>query len=212
MTQLLASANVNAQVSKKLNINSSYSNFGIRSSVDNDTMRVEQVSQNFSLTPSLTFDSDSITNLFTLVFTLDDFQDYNVVSGALNDNQSTVLGITYNRMYKTTPLSIGINLMRFQLNSTQVQVDNNTLGLTGGYRFFKGNLRTTMGITYLLNRPLEGASYDRQFLLSLRANAKLAKTWSASALISNNAYDYGSSRQGARLSETTVRLSVTKRL
>lgn len=212
MTQLLASANVNAQVSQKLNINASYSNFGIRSSVDNDTLRVEQVSQNVSLTPSLTFDNEATTNIYTVILTLDDFQDYNVVSGALNNNQSTVVGLTYNRMYKAFPLSVGLNLMRFQLNSTQIQVDNNTIGLTGGYRFFKNKLRTNMGITYLLNRPFEEATYDEQWLLSFRVNAQLAKTWSASAMVSNNAYDYGSSRQGARLSETTVRLSVTKRL
>lgn len=211
MSQLLASANISAQINEKISLNTSYSNFGVRNVVENDTLKIENVAQNFNFTPVLILDAADATDIFTLMFSLDNFQDYNVVSGALNDNNTMIAGLTYNRSFKNNPLTIGANYMFFKLNSSAITIDNTTIGVNTGYDFFDGILNTSLGLNYLLNRPETNHTYDRQILFDFQLSYKHPKRYFARFQASNNAYSFGSVRPGAKLMETNFRIVVGKR-
>ncbi len=211
MSQLLANANLSMQAAKWLFINTSYSNFGIRNVVENDTLKIENVSQNFSFTPVMNFDRKKSVQVVTGIFSIDNFQDYNVVTGAANQNQSLIAGANYQYSFKEKPFTLGANLMHFQLYTPQIQVNNNSLGTTLSYAFFKKRLQSSVNLSYLLNRPQANVTQDKQFLVNVQVNYQHEKGFFVNLQGGNNGYSYGSLRPNTRLNETNVRIAAGKK-
>jgi hypothetical protein len=211
MSQLFANGNLSIQATKWLSINASYSNFGIRNVVENDTLKIENVSQNFSFTPILSFDRKKSVQMVTGIFSVDNFEDYNVVTGAQNQNRSLVAGANYQYNFKEKPFTWGANLMHFQLYTPQIQLNNNSLGTTFSYAFFKKQLQSSVSLSYLLNRSQANVSNDKQFLVNAQVSYQHAKGFFVNVQGGNNGYRYGSVRPNARLSETNVRIAAGKK-
>jgi hypothetical protein len=172
--QILVNANLGIQFTERFNIETSYSNFGIQNTVVDDTLRVRNVGQNFVVTPSYTFDNDFHTSSIVLMGSLDLFRDLNIVSGALNDNDSKIANLTYTLGLKKNPLTVNLSAAYFNIVSSNLQMDNSTFTGGLGYSFFKKKLTTQLSLTALFNNQKlqNGASItealERQALLNFK--------------------------------------------
>ena len=149
--QLLINANLGIQFSEKFNVETSYSNFGVQNTVVDDTLRVRNVGQNFVITPSYTFGNEAYTSSIVLMGSMDIFRDLNIVSGALNDNDSKIANLTYMFGLKKKPLTVNVSAAYFNIVSSNLELDNSTFTGGAGYSFFKKKLTTQFSLTALFN-------------------------------------------------------------
>jgi hypothetical protein len=212
-TQNLLSANLNAQLSDNLSLDFSFSNFGIDNAVLNDTLRIRNIAQGFSFTPVWTLPVGDawIGNVICNV-ALDKFTDYNIVSGSINDNDSKIYSLAYQMTGKKNPLTLGLTLGHNNINSAAFIINNNSLTVTTGYKFFKKKLHTTLNITALQNfgLPTPAFTSDKskdinfvgQFSMRYKASKKTMLQWN----VGNNQFYknvYGQTTRSSAVKELT---------
>lgn len=177
--QILINANLGIQFSEKFNLETSYSNFGVQNTVVDDTLRVRNIGQNFAVTPSYTFGNEAYTSSIILMGSMDLFRDLNIVSGALNDNDSKIANLTYTLALKKNPLTVNVSAAYFNIVSSNLQLDNSTFTGGAGYSFFKKKLTTQLSLTALFNNQKiqNGASLiealEKQTLMNVKVGFRV---------------------------------------
>lgn len=221
-SQNLISANLNIQATNALSFDVGYSNFGIQNVVENDTFKILNVAQNFSLTPVYTRQGKTGINVFSGMISYDDFEDFNVVTGALNDNQSKIASFSYTYSGVKRPLTLGMTFSYADISSTQFSTSNNSLTLLTGYKFFDKKLNLTLNLTGLKNinendfAGFQSSSDNTQFLFKIQAGYKVRKRLSLSLMAGNNQF-YKSLTSGAtgtaasQFSEINIRVRAIQR-
>lgn len=210
--QLLVNANLGIQFSEKFNLETSYSNFGVQNTVVDDTLRVRNVGQNFAVTPSYTFGNEVHTSSIILMGSMDLFRDLNIVSGALNDNDSKIANLTYTLALKKNPLTANVSAAYFNIVSSNLKLDNSTFTGGVGYSFFKKKLTTQVSLTALFNNQKlqNGASViealERQTLMNLKVGFRF-QGLNMKFDVGNNAFTRGV-LPSDRLSEWLGKVSV----
>ncbi|MEM0447118.1 MAG: hypothetical protein QXT71_00990 [Thermoplasmata archaeon] len=210
MNQLIANVNLDGQITEALSISATYGNFGVRNSVLNDTFRVENIAQNISISPTYVWRHEKSTDLFIISYTHDRFEDFNVLTGNLSNNQSNIFLISWNRNFNALPLSVGLSYSNFYFNSPFIKLSNQSLNLNWGYMFFDKKLRTTYSIGRLLNKPEEGASNDRQWVANIGIDFRTKSKYRLGVRWNTNNYVYGTARPNARFNENTLRFNISK--
>ena len=194
--QILLSANLGIQFSDKLNLETSYSNFGVQNTVADDTLRVRNVGQNFVVTPSYTFGNEAYTSSIILMGSMDLFRDLNIVSGALNDNDSKIANLTYTFALKKNPFTANVSAAYFNIVSSNLTLDNSTFTGGVGYSFFKKKLTTQLSLTALFNnQQLQNGSsiieaLEKQFLMNAKVGFRF-KGLNMKVDIGNNSFVRG---------------------
>jgi hypothetical protein len=194
--QLLVNANLGIQFSEKFNLETSYSNFGVQNTVVDDTLRVRNVGQNFAVTPSYTFGNEAHTSSIILMGSMDLFRDLNIVSGALNDNDSKIANLTYTLALKKNPLTANVSAAYFNIVSSNLQLNSSTFTGGVGYSFFKKKLTTQLALTALFNNQKlqNGASLiealERQTLMNVKIGFRV-KGLNMRFDVGNNAFVRG---------------------
>lgn len=194
--QILLNGNLSIQFSDKLNLETSYSNFGIQNTVVDDTFRVRNVAQNFVFTPSYTFGNDTYTSSIILMGSMDIFRDFNIVSGALNDNDSKIANLTYTLASNKNPLTVDLSAAYFNIVSSNLKSNNSTFTGGMGYSFFDKKLTTQLALTALFNNQKlqDGASIIEALEKQTLMNAKIGfhfKELNIKLDIGNNAFVRG---------------------
>jgi hypothetical protein len=194
--QILINANLGIQFSEKFNLETSYSNFGIENTVVDDTLRVRNVGQNFAVTPSYTFGNEVHTSSIILMGSMDLFRDLNIVSGALNDNDSKIANLTYTLALKKNPLTANVSAAYFNIVSSNLQLNSSTFTGGVGYSFFKKKLTTQLALTALFNNQKiqNGGSLiealERQTLMNVKVGFRV-KGLNMRVDVGNNAFVRG---------------------
>jgi hypothetical protein len=210
--QLLINANLGIQFSEKFNIETAYSNFGIQNTVVSDSLRVRNVGQNLSVTPTFTFGGEKYTHSIILMGSMDKFRDLNVVSGALNDNDSKIANLTYTLASKKNPLTANLSAAYFNIVSSNLQLNNSTFTGGAGYSFFKKKLTTQLSMTALFNNQKlqNGGSVSEALEKQTLMNVKVGYRFKGLNLkldVGNNAFVRGALPTD-RLKEWMGRVSV----
>lgn len=210
MNQILASSNLSITAAKGFTLNFNYSNFGVNNNAIGDTLRVRNTSQAFGFSPSYTHEGKHGSNVYSASATYNDFQDFNIVSGALNSNASMVYSASYNRTFKNNPLTIGFSGSQFDMSSTLFEVHTTNLSLPIGYSFFKKTLTTNLTSTYSINRA-GGPDSDNQlsFRLTVGYNAPFGLQLNLSA--SNNQYNYAATSGLDFYAENLIQLGLRQK-
>ncbi len=94
-TNELIAINGNLTLSKSVNINANYNNFGIENGIDNDTLKVKFVSDNLGVSTNIRFETKGVKNSLILTYGKSTFEDLNTFTGGMNDNNTTSYIIAY---------------------------------------------------------------------------------------------------------------------
>ncbi len=194
--QSLINANLDLQISEKVSLNTNYSNFGIQNTIVNDSLRVRNIGQTLAITPTVTFGKENATNVITLIASLDQFRDLNVISGNVNDNDSRIVNLTYSHSRKKSPLTIQASTAYFNIVSSNLKMNNTTFTLGTGYKFFKKKLGINFNVTSVLNNQAlatnPGAPFieavNRQLLFNLKTNFQAKNGFGLSLDMGNNRF------------------------
>lgn len=209
MNQFISNSSITANITDDLMLYVQYSNFGVENNVIGDSLRIRNITQTLVIAPVYTTEDNGGRNTYNLNLTLNDFEDFNAISGALNSNVSQVYsGGIYRSFYKK-PLTIGFSLSSFNLNSELLTINTNNVSITTGYKFFEDKLKLNLITTYSMNKN-NGSNGSSQITSRLRTSYETKDGWSFSLSASNNSFDYSASSALDFYRENLLEVGLTK--
>jgi len=192
LSQAIYNANVNAQFTEEFSTMFRYSNFGIRNKRDQDTLRVENVSQSFGIDPSLMLDGETMTHVFNASAGLDTYDDYNVVSGVESSNKVRSTTINYMAAIKPIPLSFGASASYLENSLNTGLFIVRSIGGMLAYRLVGGDVVPSISITNS-STTFGPSPSDQQLFFKASVRWRATKTTNFTASYGNNNYTYGNS-------------------
>ncbi|MFZ4798049.1 MAG: hypothetical protein ACOYMA_11175 [Bacteroidia bacterium] len=207
--QDLLSANLNLQITKSWNFNATYSNFGIRNTISNDTFRLQNSSQNLGLSSSYNIVGKKFGHTFMAAWTQDQFVDYNIVSGGQMNNQTKVYILGYSLALVEKPLSISLNGTYFENNLAVGKVNFKMLSLSESYVFGKKkNINASLSQNYQIT-SLEPFEPDENINVTTSLSYTVAKGLNLGTTGSLVFFKYGSAKPGVQNRENSIRITAS---
>jgi hypothetical protein len=212
--RVIGSANLSWAPSAAFGIDGQYSNYSMsnRSAtlLVNDSTRVENVSENYSLTPRYLILGENLQHYVMALLTRQSYADRNVLTGALSDNNAFTAMLAWTATWRT-----GLNLST-ALQFTEVRtamLTNIIRGVTlgAGRPFFDNRLMTNLSWTLNLTRASAGGSADMQHILALSARYRLTTADGFELRLQYNNYNASSAlSQRQSYAGTTSMLQYTR--
>jgi hypothetical protein len=206
-TQLTGMLNVNWQATEQLSLAASYNNFGFRSTVRNDTLRVENVNQSINFTPTYNIPTDKYTHVITGSVSFDIFNDYNLITGRENNNNSNTLLGSYILTFNQKPLNIDFTVMQFtnKLPTQEMRMRSATAGVT--YQFMEKKMSSGLKLT-LMENSVDRLDPSRQVMTQITYKYSILKKLTFGMNGSINLFRFGTERPGVRFQETLLSTSL----
>lgn len=206
-TQLTSMLNVNWQATEKLSLAASYSNFGFRSTARNDTLRVENVNQSINFTPTYTIAGTKYTHVITASASFDLFDDYNLLTGKENSNNSNTLLGSYILSFNEKPLTFDFTAMQFtnKLAIQEMQMRSVTAGTS--YQFMEKKMSSGLKLTWMEN-SVDRQDPSRQLMTQITYKYDVIKKLTLGINASINLFRFGTEKPGVSFRETMLSSSL----
>ncbi|MDT8324067.1 MAG: hypothetical protein RRA94_08155 [Bacteroidota bacterium] len=190
--RVIGSANVNWMPDPAFGIDGQYSNYSMSSSAGslpvNDSTRIENVSESWSLSPRYALTSSTAQHFFMLFLTRQLFADENILTGATSDNDVFTTVLSYTNSFVA---GYGFSAaLQFTEISTAFQTDI-IRGITVGvqYSFFDNDLNTDLTYTRNLTRAGSDTDTDTQDIFALSARYRVGVADALEFRFQYNTYD-----------------------
>jgi hypothetical protein len=212
LQRLIASGSVSIQPVQAFGIDLQYSNYGLRSTPRNDTLRIENVSQSLTVSPRVNFEAfGGVSGLFGS-YSLNNVDDLNVLTRQINTNQTQTALLSW-----TLGLPSGLSLATtgFYSDIAQSVARTNILniGQTVSYAFFEGALSTSLTLGYgivgseITQGGMTTSSSDGQITGQASISYSIGESGKFGTLslnINNNNYAFGNPARGLNFGEWTA--------
>lgn len=147
-TQIIGSVNVFTTPIDELSISMSYSNFGVRNNQSLDTLRIQNVAQSISISPSYSIPTSDINHLISASALFDIYDEYNTITRSTNSNRTQSFSAFYSASFLSIPLSANVSLQHFKNDAAAFGTEINSITLGGSYRFPELKITPSWGVTY----------------------------------------------------------------
>jgi len=212
LQRLIASGSVSIQPVQAFGVDVQYSNYGIRSTPRNDTLRIENVAQSLTVSPRLNFEAfGGVSGIFGS-YSLNNVDDLNVLTKETNTNQTQSAMLSW-----TLGLPSGLSLATTGLYSDIEQSIARTtvlnIGQTASYAFFEGALSTSLTLGYgIIGSELTAGgvttmSSDGQITAQASVSYTIGESGKFGTLslnVNNNNYAFGNPARGRNFGEWTA--------
>jgi hypothetical protein len=205
--RLIGSGNMTAVLSEKLSISANYSNYGTRNTLDNDTLRLEFVAQNFSISPAYRFKLGRVQNTLSATYSESQFDDKNLFSGVRNSNNMTAITANWMLVFGKMTLSALGSISRNERSSGQLDIQ--TYSLQPSIALFKRKLNMSCGLVYSFIEQT-GFTADDRIMLRPNVRWQATKRTQLRADGSWQVYHYGSVRRNAQYDESFLRTGIVQ--
>jgi len=174
-SRIISSFGAAWQASNNFGLDARYSNYTSSSSDGRirvtDTTRIENVSQMFSFSPRYTFGTETVRHSVTFLVIHQIYDDRNVLSGALNKNNSTTGTLNYGSSIG----EYGLNASTSYASSRTSTYTNTTFSFSTGASksFFEKKLNLNLTVSFSRVRSVE--SVDSQLLPAFSGSYRLSE-------------------------------------
>ncbi|MEM6783073.1 MAG: hypothetical protein AAF624_04985 [Bacteroidota bacterium] len=188
------------------NLSVQFSNYGLRSSTDNDTLRIENVSRLISVSPGVQYVTGTLRHAVRASYSYQEFNDENIITGRLGDTQNHSGTLSYTFAWPSglalTTSSTLVRGLTSSINSTIFTVNQ-----TAAYAFLNRKLRTSLSLGY---NQTETVATDYGFQGRLQLGYRVGRQHRFQLTAQVRAFDYGVERAGSNgFTETLGRLAYT---
>ena len=206
--QIIGSFNAFALVSENVSVNTRFANYGIRNRMAVDTLKLDMVTNSFSVSPTVTIPTRTLVNTFMVNFSIDAYNEINTLTASERSNNTTSVMGMYMANFTGIPLSANLTgmLMKNDVPNNELTLLSATAGVS--YRFLNGALRPSASATWSVN-SLASYTADRQFLFRVGAQCDLGPSLALGLFGSMNSYRYGSTRPGVSFRESFLESSLS---
>jgi hypothetical protein len=184
-SRTIANLSATAQLSQTVRLDVQYSNYGIRTTPRNDTLRIENVAQSLVLSPRFQFTLFDAPSTVFASYSLQDVDDRSILGGTTNRNVTHTLLASWAQSFQL-PLNLATTLLYNQANVGGNSISILSLTETVSYSFLDGKLSTSLtGGVNLINSN----GSDTQLTGNLSASYNLGSYGTISLNISANSYN-----------------------
>lgn len=212
LQRLIASGSVSIQPVQAFGLDVQYSNYGLRSTPRNDTLRIENVSQSLTISPRVNFEAfGGVSGIFGS-YSLNNVDDLNVLTRQTNTNQTQSAMLSW-----TLGLPSGLSLATTGFYSDIAQSIARTnilnIGQTASYAFFEGALSTSLTLGYgivgseITQGGMTTSSSDGQITGQASISYSIGESGKFCTLslnVNNNNYAFGNPARGRNFGEWTA--------
>lgn len=142
----IVNANLSVRPNQAFNVIATYSNFGIRNSEVEDTLRIQNVSQLLSLAPSIQFEAGASRHNLRASYNYQDFKDENVVSGREGDTKNHNMNVGHTVSWMS---GLSLTTSATYVVGLTSSIDAKILSLTEavGHQFMDRKMRVNASVT-----------------------------------------------------------------
>jgi hypothetical protein len=186
--RIIGMGNISWNYEQWWGIDGSYSNYGINSRHDNDTLRLQNVVQNIVISPRVMFEAWDSYHVINAVFSVQDVNDNNVITQRLT-NSAAVSGALTHTITMKNSLNFTTSFMSTDVKNNQLNVSVLNFTETVGYTFIENVLDASVmaGIG-----SIKTTENENQLLARISANYITKTIGTFSLIFSLNSYDYSS--------------------
>jgi len=208
--QSLGNADLTIQFTERFSMSGNYSNFDYRNRITNDTLRIQMVTNSWSVSPVYMLSNSKNSQVFTIVYSQNVFTDYNTISGASNGNNSFNMLFSWMLTKISIPFNCQVSFSYFENSISTGTFITRTANSSVGYKFFKKKMHTTAGFTFnqLIDQSPQMSS---QLMGTCGMKYQFNKKLAASINGSVNLFTYGSEKPGISFVESMLRTSITSK-
>ncbi|MCS6808382.1 MAG: hypothetical protein RML40_07185, partial [Bacteroidota bacterium] len=211
--RFIASGSLSFQPIHAFGIDVQYSNYGLRSTPRNDTLRIENVAQSLSIAPRCTFEVLGGSSTLLASYARNDVEDLNVITRRINTNQTHTGIVSWSL---SLPSGVSLSTTGFYSDITQqlLRIETANIGQSVSYGFFDGTLATSLTLGYGFVTATEQSSpttaqpsHDGQLTGQLTASytiGEAGKLGTLSLNVHNNNYAFGNPARGRSFGEWTA--------
>ncbi len=181
----ITSVGVTTAPAPGLGLELDYANYGMRSAARNDTLRIDNIAQSVTVSPRYSFEGLGGSNTLVLNYSLQDFQDFNVVSGALSSNRTNAGVATWILALPST-YSFATTLMVAGTATSSVKTTIRGLTESVGRSFLENRLSTSMTLGY---NSFTVASTSGQIVIRLNASMNMGNRGTLSLMLTSNRFN-----------------------
>lgn len=208
--RVISNLNIFSQISEAFSISANYANFGFNNNEINNVIRVEMISNSFSLSPSYNFKTEKINHQINANGSFNVFDQFNTTLSTFVATKSKNLSVNYNLMFKEMPLNINVIGLFFNNETSTSTIKMSNYGTTVSYKFFDKKLSPSLGFN-LANITRDNFSTDHRFSLKLKAKYKINKKLQFNLTYRLNNYNYGSFRPNAITNENRMQFALLQK-
>jgi len=174
----------------------------------NDSTRVENITQSFSLSPRYSFMTGSLQHFILLYVTRQEYADRNILTGSLSDNDVLTAMLSYSGTLST---GLGFTASFQYTDMNTAYVSNRITGITiGGTKpFFSNSLYTSLQYTLNLTKASTESETDVQHLITLSFRYKVTNADALDLYFQFNTYEAVTSSRSS-YSGTQTRLQYSR--
>ncbi|MFI5133531.1 MAG: hypothetical protein ACHQEB_04300 [Chitinophagales bacterium] len=205
--QIIGNGNLNVQFNDNWSLNTSFSNYGFRNVTTNTQQKIDNISNDFSLSPTYTKQTEKIYHLVTATYNRSHFKDYDFITSISSTNNSTLVLFLYSQTYLLIPLNAAGSISYFKNNSSFGDYTLGNISFEAGYRFAKNKLSSNIRFDYN-SIQFTGYTSNTNLLTTLSLKYKVRKDllWTIQGMI--NLFNYGTERPGVSYTEDILRTSL----
>ena len=210
--RVISSANINWMPSSAFGLDASYSNYSMNNRSAalqvNDSTRVENVTQSFSLSPRYSFITGMMQHFVLLYVTRQEYADRNVLTGALSNNDVLTAMLSYSGTLST---GLGFTASFQYTDMNTAYLTNRITGVTigGSKPFFDNALYASLQYTLNFTKASTESATDVQNLVTLSLRYKVTNKDALDLYFQFNTYEAASSSRTS-YSGTQTRLQYSR--
>jgi hypothetical protein len=173
------------QINKTFALDANYNNNQIRSSHENDTLRLMNIYSSLSLSPRFTFEGLGGNNNLIFTVSKQDVSDKNMYTSNVTYNKTISLSVIHSLIYMST-LSLTTTLLYNSTKLSELTSRIYNISETVGRQFFKNKLTTSVGLGVNF---LSATNNSSQVVFRINASYNLSKMGNFSFNLSNSSYN-----------------------
>ena len=201
-SRTIVNANMSLRPTTWLNLATQYSNYGMRSSSDNDTLKVENVSQIMSIAPSVTFATGKIRQMVRTGYSYQEFADKNLLTGRLGDTKTHNVTLSHTLSWNT---GLSLTTTGVYIRGLASSIDSKILSLseTIGFQLMQRKLRISSTLGWNRTRTIAA---DTGIQVRAQGSYKLNPKNELQLGLQLRRFNYGIDRNGSDgFTEVTTR-------
>lgn len=204
---LLINTSINMSVIKNVGIGLNYTNFGQENTIDNDTLKVNFLSESYGVFANYKFKTKEINHVLNGLYSVSKFQDFNLFTGATANNNTTSVGGGITSQFEK--LYTGLNYMYSLNKQFNGDIKVNHIEVKAGYRIKKHKLDFSCALAL---QKTQLFSFTEDNIYSLKPRVK----WSASKKVKIQVegrlrtLNYGNRRDYSNTQDVYASIGLTK--
>jgi hypothetical protein len=204
---VLINSSININAIKNLGIGLSYTNFGQENSIDNDTLKINFLSESYSVFGNYKFKTKEINHILNGTYSSNKFKDFNLLTGNTADNNVATYGGGISS--KFSKFYTGFNYI-YSLNtqfSGKIKVNNSEVKM--GYKMKKKKIDLSCALSI---QKTELFTFTPDHTISLKPRVKWSATKKMKIQLDGRfrQLNYGDRRGNSKTTDSFASIGLTK--